>query len=371
LSCENISLADVRATISWYHTVCGETFSQRTRQYFPSYVNNIWNEFSWKDPNHSLRFTWTDAIREAERSDISSLKEFSSNQIENIVKKYYVEQPNKKALLISAIGVMWIIQQSTSGGFFELNFHMVLGRISYRDHVMSSYVLIAVLMDALETRALFPFCKTGAQSFARFDTPMKLVVSLLCSFISQFRFITLESCLFVLSEMIDSEIAVQLIQELLSSTELNLREKIAFLEQRRFTSPSWEDPDFFKRQVEYHETFMEVSARLAMNPTGSNDEGILPVYYGNVPANIIPVLDHLVFKLVESGQDKLLEFVAQMFGTLYLGSHHAPISFVYSLLTYFHSSLISKPRVRLCLMHLCCKFEQYSLYVLTIGCRFS
>lgn len=72
---------------------------------------------------------------------------------------------------------------------------------------------------------------------------------------------------------------------------------------------------------------------------------VLPVYYGNLCVKIVPVLDVLIGRLVETEHKDLLQEVVMRFRKLYALYHHSPISYVLDSLKFGDSCWVLLPLI--------------------------
>eukprot|EP00474_Spongospora_subterranea_P005735 CRZ06193.1 hypothetical protein [Spongospora subterranea] len=118
--------------------------------------------------------------------------------------------------------------------------------------------------------------------------------------------------------------------------------------------PHWDDPDYLPRHLDYHTSFPEVSTGAGYeNFLGASEEAILPVYYGNLCARIVPVIDILIGRLIENEESALLIDIIDRFHPIYNLYHSHPIEFVLSTFRYYDTSPALIPEVRRSLLRLC------------------
>ncbi|KYR00742.1 putative mediator complex subunit 23 [Tieghemostelium lacteum] len=205
--------------------------------------------------------------------------------------------------------------------------------------------LSITMVDFLIDEALpFYIAQNGQQ-----EQVVKRFGEVLIQFMFVCKLSPISTILTMLTDRDDSAYSFQLLDYiLLMSPEVNERLNV-------FNGIQRTDPDFFIKNTEFNDTYNDLIPTLG-NRQLVQGQDVLPIYYSNSVTRLLPIIDLLLCKLIESnGSYDLFQRVISQYKQLYNSYHDEPITQTREVLVYYHESpfwnsnksQFSNPRIEL------------------------
>lgn len=240
---------------------------------------------------------------------------------------YFTESRERSRVFLC---VVWLLRSNSQGGVLKPTkdiVHRVLDCVSPQDMAHCVYSLVDFVLDEALPRTAKS--KAGAAYYSQAAEQNKIVAasSIISSFVWHEEFLPFEEAVMALTDRMGDPNAVVLLQSLLL-TDGNLRKRVNLFCETGMNWRHWEEEQCFEKQQQFFAAF---PLKLKSN------EPALPVYYGNVCLQFLPVCDYLLCRLIEFENGSLFDEIIETFLPLYT-YHHMPVKFVRDTLFYYYSS---------------------------------
>lgn len=248
------------------------------------------SELTFTDQPDQLDFQ--SAVRLFEREDFQMLKEFGSCDVD-LLKNHLEAHSDQKKYMLTAVACQWLSCEGS--GFNDLNFQQIFSTFSQNEILETVKTWVSCITNAFVSKELDLFCKRVLD--ANIDT-FQLIKELFEAFLFRNRFAPIDLTLFFVLEKEVDNFTDQLVNYLFFESAMELQEKVDFLCEKPLDYVN--DDDTFSRHLEYHATFLEVTASSGQFDN-LNALRMVPVYYSNLCIRLIPIFKKMMQRWFQNG----------------------------------------------------------------------